>query len=269
MDVGTAKPPKPVLAEVPHALIDILDPAESYSVARFVDDALREVDAARTVGELPILVGGTGLYFRALEHGLAAMPQADPTIRAAIEQSASQRGWPALHQDLAGIDPESAAMIKPNDPQRITRALEVYQLTGKTRSAHWQSTNSPKLAGPIVKIALCPPQRTLLNAAIAERFHAMMAAGFLEEVQRLKLRPDLHAALPSIRAVGYRQLWAHLDGLTSLEAAVERGIIATRQYAKRQMTWLRSEAHCRWFDAQDPASFVAVAALIRAADWYC
>ncbi len=266
MDIGTAKPPKSVLAEAPHALIDILDPAESYSAARFVDDALREVAAARAAGALPVLVGGTGLYFRALEQGLAAMPEADAALRAAIEARASQLGWPALHQELAGIDPESAAMIKPNDPQRITRALEVYQLTGKTRSAHWQADNSPKLAGPIVKIALCPPQRALLHTAIAERFHAMMAEGFLAEVQRLKLRPDLHSALPSIRAVGYRQLWEHLDGLCGLEQAVERGIIATRQYAKRQMTWLRSEAHCHWFNAQDPDSFAHVLALIRAAD---
>jgi len=241
MDIGTAKPEAVTLARWPHALIDILDPAESYSAARFRDDAQALVKAARERGQLPVLVGGTGLYFRALENGLSDLPVADPAVRARWIQRAELNGWPALHAQLATVDAESALKIKPNDPQRILRALEIHTLTGRSRSALWAAPKSAGLAGPLVKIGLLPPERATLHESIAVRFRQMMAAGFLEEVRALKARGDLHADLPSIRAVGYRQLWEHLDGRCSLSDAVDRGIVATRQYAKRQITWLRSE----------------------------
>ena len=248
MDIGTAKPSRELLAQWPHALIDCLDPAESYSAARFREDALALVAAARAAGKLPVLVGGTGLYFRALENGLSDLPLADAAVRDRLSAEAATEGWPALYARLALIDTEAAAKIKPNDPQRILRALEIHALTGRTRSAHWADPRSPGLAVPIVKIGLLPPDRAVLHAAIAERFRQMMAQGFLDEVAALKARGDLHAGLPSIRAVGYRQLWAHLEGECTLAAAVEQGIAATRQYAKRQITWLRSETQLELID---------------------
>jgi len=241
MDIGTAKPSRDVLAQWPHGLINILDPAESYSAARFRDDAMALVVAARAAGRLPILVGGTGLYFRALENGLSDLPSADAALRERLQAQAALLGWPALHAQLSVLDAEAAELVKPNDPQRILRALEIHALTGRTRSQHWAAPKSAGLAGPLVKIGLMPPERTTLHAAIAERFHQMMAQGFLDEVRALKARGDLHASLPAIRAVGYRQLWEHLEGQCSLSVAIERGIIASRQYAKRQITWLRSE----------------------------
>lgn len=241
MDIGTAKLPRETLARWPHALIDILDPAESYSAARFRSDALALVAAARAANHLPILVGGTGLYFRALENGLSELPTADAALREQLTAEAAAIGWPALHARLAGIDPAAAEKIKPNDPQRILRALEIHHLTGRSRSAHWAEPKSAGLAGPIVKIGLLPLERASLHAVIAERFQQMISDGFVEEVQALIVRGDLHADLPAIRAVGYRQLWEHLHGECSLSSAIERGIIATRQYAKRQITWLNSE----------------------------
>lgn len=242
LDIGSAKPSRETLTRWPHALIDILDPAESYSAARFASDALQLVAEARAANRLPILVGGTGLYFRALEQGLSALPTADAALRAQLTAEAAAVGWPALHNRLATIDDTAARQIKPNDPQRILRALEIHALTGRSRSEHWAAPRSAGLAGPVVKIGLLPPDRNSLHATIAERFEQMMAAGFLEEVRALRARGDLHADLPSIRAVGYRQLWEHLSGEGSLSQAVERGIIATRQYAKRQITWMRSES---------------------------
>ncbi len=241
MDIGTAKPSRETLAQWPHALIDILDPAERYSAARFREHALALIAEARERRELPVLVGGTGLYFRALEFGLSALPEADAAIRAPLTARAALEGWPALHATLAGLDPAAAALIKPNDAQRILRALEIHALTGRSRSAHWADARSPALQGPLVKIGLLPPERATLHALIAQRFHQMMVAGLLDEVRRLKARGDLDASLPAIRSVGYRQLWEHLDGHCSLSVAVEQGIAATRQYAKRQITWLRSE----------------------------
>lgn len=241
MDIGTAKPSREILTAYPHALIDILDPAESYSAARFAADATALATAARAAGALPILVGGTGLYFRALENGLSDLPQADAATREALSTEAAALGWPALHARLATVDAEAAEKIKPNDPQRILRALEIHALTGRSRSAHWAAPKSAGLPGPIVKIGLLPPDRSVLHAAIGERFHAMMAQDLLDEVKALRARGDLHKDLPAIRAVGYRQLWEHLQGECSLSVAVERGIIATRQYAKRQITWLKSE----------------------------
>ena len=242
MDIGTAKLPQATLARWPHALIDILDPAESYSAARFRNDALALVAAARTANYLPILVGGTGLYFRALENGLSDLPTADAALREQLSAEAAAIGWSAMHARLATIDPLAAEKIKPNDPQRILRALEIHSLTGRSRSAHWAAPKSAGLAGPLVKIGLLPLQRAVLHAAIAERFQQMIDAGFVAEVQALIARGDLHKDLPAIRAVGYRQLWEHLQGECSLSTAIQHGIIATRQYAKRQMTWLRSES---------------------------
>lgn len=257
MDIGTAKLPRETLLRWPHGLIDILDPAESYSAARFRHDALALIAEARAANQLPILVGGTGLYFRALENGLSDLPVADAQVRGQLSAQAARVGWPALHAELALIDAAAAAKIKPNDPQRILRALEIHALTGLSRSAHWAAPKSAGLAGPIVKIGLLPPDRAALHAAIGERFHLMMEAGFLDEVRGLKARDDLHPELPSIRAVGYRQLWEHLSGACSLTDAVERGIIATRQYAKRQITWLRSEPALTLIDprASDAVSF--------------
>lgn len=248
MDIGTAKPDAATLARAPHALIDILDPAESYSAARFREDALALVAASRARGRLPILVGGTSLYFRALQYGLSELPAADAGVRARLEAEAAERGWPALHERLARLDPAAGAKIKPMDQQRIQRALEILELSGRPRSEHWAAPRSEGLPGPIIKLALMPPEREQLHAAIEQRFCQMMAAGFLDEVQALRARGDLNAALPSIRAVGYRQLWEHLDGRGSLSEAVERGVVATRQYAKRQITWLRSEADTEWID---------------------
>ena len=241
MDIGTAKLPREMLARWPHGLIDILDPAESYSAARFRDDAMALVAEARAANRLPILVGGTGLYFRALENGLSDLPVADTALREQLSAQAATQGWPAMHARLAAIDAEAAKQIKPNDPQRILRALEIHALTGRSRSQHWAAPKSAGLDGPLVKIGLLPPDRSVLHAVIGERFQQMMRDGFLEEVRQLKARGDLHKDLPSIRAVGYRQLWEHLAGECSLTDAIERGIIATRQYAKRQITWLRSE----------------------------
>lgn len=266
MDIGTAKPDAATLSRAPHALIDILDPAESYSAARFREDALRLVAQSRARGRLPILVGGTSLYFRALQYGLSDLPAADPIVRARLEAEAAAQGWPALHSRLAALDPAAGAKIKPNDQQRIQRALEILEVSGRPRSAHWAAPRSAGLPGTIVKIALMPPERGALHAAIAERFRQMMAAGFLDEVRALKARGDLHPALPSIRAVGYRQLWEHLEGQGSLIEAVERGVIATRQYAKRQITWLRSEADTEWIDPKTgDAALARVVERLRAA----
>ena len=251
MDIGTAKPPQEILQRWPHALIDILDPAESYSAARFRDDALALVATARRANRVPLLVGGTGLYYRALEHGLSALPPADAAVREFLTAEAASFGWPALHARLATIDVASAAKIAPNDPQRILRALEIHTLTGKSRSAHWEAPRWAALEGPVLKFGLLPPERSALHAAIAQRFQQMMEAGFLAEVQQLKARGDLHAELPSIRSVGYRQLWEHLQGQCSLSVAVEQGIAATRQYAKRQITWLRSETQLQLLNPRD------------------
>ena len=251
MDIGTAKPPPETLQRWPHGLIDILDPAESYSAARFRDDALALIATARSANRVPLLVGGTGLYYRALELGLSNLPPADAAVRENLTAEAQSLGWPALHARLATIDGASAAKIAPNDPQRILRALEIHVLTGKSRSAHWEAPRSAPLEGPLLKFGLLPPERSALHAAIAQRFQQMMEAGFLAEVQQLKARGDLHAELPSIRSVGYRQLWEHLEGQCSLSVAVEQGIAATRQYAKRQITWLRSETQLQLLNPRD------------------
>ncbi len=258
MDIGSAKPEPDVLARAPHRLIDFLDPAEPYSAARFREDALREIADIHAAGRIPLLVGGTMLYFRALFGGLSVLPPADLAVRARLEAEAASEGWAALHARLAVVDPEAAARIHPNDPQRIQRALEVHELTGVPLSELQRQTAGEAPPYRFVKLAVAPAERAILHQRIAERFRAMLAAGLVEEVERLFRRGDLHPALPSIRAVGYRQVWQYLAGELDYEAMVERGIIATRQLAKRQFTWLRSEPEAVWFDSLSADLFPAV-----------
>jgi tRNA dimethylallyltransferase len=237
MDIGTAKPSAAELAAVPHHLIDILDPPEAYSAARFAADARRLIGEINARGRLALLVGGTMLYFKALVDGLDTLPEADAAVRAQLDARAAAEGWPALHAELARVDPATAARLAPLDAQRIQRALEVWQLTGRPLSAHHGQRAVPGL--PLRLVALEPASRAWLHERIAQRFDAMLAAGFIDEVRALRARGDLHPDLPSMRCVGYRQAWQALDegDLTPLR---ERGIAATRQLAKRQLTWLRS-----------------------------
>jgi len=243
LDIGSAKP------DYPHHLIDIRDPAQPYSAADFVTDAVPLIDQIVAEGKVPILVGGTMLYFKALLEGLNEMPSADPAMRAQIEGEAEREGWPALHAKLQEVDPVSAARIHPNHSQRLARALEVYRTSGIPLSdwqSHQQAPPLPTERFRLLQIALCPQDRSVLHERIAARFEHMLAAGFLAEVRQLHQRGDLHADLPAIRAVGYRQLWEHLEGAVSLDEAITRGIAATRQLAKRQLTWLRKWPDLAW-----------------------
>lgn len=239
MDIGTAKPPPEALARAPHHLIDIVEPSEPYSAGRFRKDALRVMREITGRGRVPLLVGGTMLYFRALREGLAPMPPADPALRASIDREAARRGWPALHAELGRLDPAAARRIHPNDAQRIQRALEVVRSTGRPLS-RWQAAPARPLPYRTLSIALVPADRGRLHARIRARFLRMVEAGFLAEVRRLRARGDLRAVSPSMRCVGYRQAWAHLEGALSDTEWVERGIVATRQLARRQLTWLRA-----------------------------
>jgi tRNA dimethylallyltransferase len=248
LDIGTAKPSAAERGRIPHHLIDICDPADSYSAGRFVQDALAHIGAIHGRGRVPLLVGGTMLYFRALLRGLAPLPQASAERRRDIDARAVREGWPALHAELARLDPQAAARISPNDPQRIQRALEVCYETGQTLSDLHRQTVSALNAGPVWQWALVPGERGRLHARLESRFYSMLAQGFLEEVRALHVRGDLNASLPAIRAVGYRQLWSHLQGEISLEEATRGGIAATRQLAKRQLTWIRSERSLQWLD---------------------
>ncbi len=243
MDIGTAKPSAAERASVAHHLIDILDPLQAYSAARFVADARALIEQIHARGRLPLLVGGTMLYYKALRDGLDEMPPADPTVRAALDAEAAERGWPALHAELARVDPATAARLPPGDAQRIQRALEVWRVSGRPLSA-WQrgpqaGAQAQAWAASLPLVSLEPASRAWLHQRIAERFDAMLAAGFLDEVQALRARGDLHPELPSMRCVGYRQAWAALEA-GSLQGLREAGIAATRQLAKRQLTWLRS-----------------------------
>ncbi|ALD98803.1 MULTISPECIES: tRNA (adenosine(37)-N6)-dimethylallyltransferase MiaA [Pseudomonas syringae group] len=259
MDIGTAKPSKAQLAEYPHRLIDILDPAQSYSAADFRSDALAAMAEITARGNIPLLVGGTMLYFKALLDGLADMPAADAQVRAQLEADAQSFGWQSLHDQLAVVDPVSAARIHPNDPQRLIRALEVYRVSGMSMTAHReqqtaQSTEAAasgrqQLPYTVANLAIAPADRKVLHQRIALRFEQMLDQGFLDEVLALRSRGDLHSGLPSIRAVGYRQVWDHLDGKLTRDEMQERGIIATRQLAKRQFTWLRSWDDLHWLDS--------------------
>jgi tRNA dimethylallyltransferase len=240
LDIGSAKPPRTLRERIPHHLVDICDPTESYSAGRFVTDALGCIAQIHARRRVPLLVGGTMLYIRALMYGLAPLPQASVELRAQLDERAAREGWPALHIELSRIDPQAAARIAPNDSQRIQRALEVCYTTGRPISELQRATVSP-LGGLRLKYwALAPKNRTVLHERLSTRFRSMMAAGFLEEVRGLHQRGDLTARHPAMRCVGYRQLWAHLDGEYGLEEAEQRGIFATRQLAKRQLTWLRA-----------------------------
>ena len=248
MDIGTSKPSAVIRAAVPHHLIDVCDPAETYSAGRFRRDALALIGAIRARGRVPLLVGGTLLYFRTLTRGIAPLPEADAGLRAALDRRARSVGWPALHAELAGRDPVAAARIRPADGQRIQRALEVLELTGERLSDLQRRATPAPL--DFAAFALVPGDREALYGRIDRRFLAMMEAGLLDEVCALRARPDLHADLPSLRSVGYRQLWAHLEGTCSLAESVAAAQRATRNLAKRQLTWLRSEA--QWQPIREP-----------------
>ena len=265
MDIGTAKPTLDERQGVPHHLIDILDPAESYSTGRFQRDALALMADISRRGRLPILAGGTMLYFRGLIHGLSSLPTADEAIRRQIEDEAARHGWAFLHAELARVDPDSAARIHPNDPQRIQRALEVFRCSGRTLTEHFQATSSAKPEYRIQRIIVAPASRESLHHRIRERLISMFKQGFVEEVRRLQARGDLHRDLPSMRAVGYRQVLDYLDGIYDEREALERAVIATRQFAKRQMTWLRREEGVGRYVAEDSAVLTRVLADIRTA----
>lgn len=253
LDIGAAKPTRAELALVPHHLIDLREPWQPYSAAEFASDARSAIDGIVSRGRLPILAGGTGLYFRALLHGLASMPEADAAIRARITEEARLRGWGALHAELASIDPQAAARIHATDAQRIQRALEVWRVSGRPISDWQRRSSSSRLPLRVLKLVLSPADRGVLHGRIEQRFDAMLQAGFLDEVRRLRDRPELRAHpapldLPALRAVGYRQAWEHLDGSVDPATFRDRAIFATRQLAKRQLTWLRGELDARWLD---------------------
>lgn len=253
MDIGTAKPSKAELALAPHRLIDICDPAESYSAANFRTDALREMQEISAQGKIPLLVGGTMLYYKALLEGLSPLPSADEKVRSEIEAKAALIGWGGLHQELSKIDPISAQRINPNDSQRINRALEVFYLTGKTLT-ELTAQKGEALPYDILQFAIAPEQREVLHRRIEQRFHKMIELGFQQEVEKLYRRPDLNENLPSIRCVGYRQMWEYLRGDYDHDEMVFRGICATRQLAKRQITWLRGwTSPIQWLDSLQPA----------------
>ena len=250
MSIGTAKPDKETLAKAPHRLIDFLDPSQAYSAADFRRDALREMAEITANGNIPVLVGGTMLYYRALENDLAKLPSANPDIRKKIDQEAEEQGWGILHQRLEQVDPDSAIRIHPNDTQRIQRALEVYEITGKSLTSLHKAAKHDTLPYRLLKIALIPDDREWLRERAAMRFEQMIEEGFLEEVQHLYDRRDLNPDLPSIRCVGYRQAWEYLNSNIDFNEMKNRAIVATRQLAKRQMTWLRSEKEVSRYDAQ-------------------
>lgn len=251
MDIGSAKPDAATLAQAPHRLIDFLDPAQPYSAAEFRTDALREMADITAAGRIPLLVGGTMLYFRALEYGLSALPEANPTIRARLEAEAATHGWQALHERLASIDPVAAQRIHPNDPQRLQRALEVFELTGKSLTELQQAAWHDPCPYALFKIALIPENRAWLHARLEQRFDQMLTQGVVDEVRQLLARGDLNTHLPAIRSVGYRQIWDYLINEIDYNQMRDRAIVATRQLAKRQMTWLRSEKGIVSFDPQE------------------
>jgi len=255
MNIGTGKPDAATLARAPHRLIDFLDPAQAYSASAFREDALREMQAVSEVGKIPLLVGGTMLYFKALRDGLAKMPPSDEGIRQDILEQGQREGWAAVHAQLQAIDPDSAARIHPNDPQRLQRALEVYRVSGVTMTElHRREKEGGQAALPfdLHFFAIQPDDRAVLHERIARRFKGMVDQGLVAEVERLYGRGDLDLGMPSMRAVGYRQVWQHIAGEISFDAMVEQGIIATRQLAKRQITWMRSWDNLRIFNSETP-----------------
>ena len=263
LNIGAAKPDAETLARAPHKLIDIRDPEENYSAGEFVIDAQREIDAAHESGRLPILAGGTMLYFRSLTEGMADMPAANVDVRKRIDKIAAAQGWPAMHARLTEIDPVAAERINANDSQRIQRALEVYEVSGRTLSA-WHADQKREVpAYQYLKLALIPQDRAVLHSRIEQRLTQMIAGGFVDEVRSLRQRPGLTAAHSSTRSVGYRQFWQYLDGDFDLETATFKALVATRQLAKRQLTWLRSESEMLVIDPLEADAFVAISAAIR------
>lgn len=252
MDIGTAKPDADMQARAPHRLINLIDPSEAYSAATFRKDALREMADITAAGRIPLLVGGTMMYFKFLRDDSASLPEADETIRQQLLEDGLRDGWPALHARLAEVDPQSAERLAPMDSQRIQRALEVYLVSGKTLTQHWAEQQSEPLPYQVVNLAVCPTERKRLHERIEQRFHDMLAQDFVSEVQRLRERGDLNKNMPSIRCVGYRQVWDYLDGEYGYDDMVAKGVAATRQLAKRQITWLRSWPDLHWLDTDDP-----------------
>ena len=250
MDIGTAKPNAEELAKAPHRLIDIIDPAESYSMADFRSDALAHIKELHAQGKVPLLVGGTMMYFKGLLEGLSPLPEADEAVRAQLENEAKEQGWPALHQQLQQIDPQAAAKINANDSQRINRALEVYRISGKTMT-ELQQNKAQALDFPVYQFAIAPSDRKVLHQRIEKRFKIMLEQGFENEVLSLYNRDDLHPDLPSIRCVGYRQMWDYIAGEIDYDEMVFRGVAATRQLAKRQLTWLRGWSDLTWLESGD------------------
>jgi len=256
MDIGTAKPDEAILRRAPHGLIDIREPVQSYSAAEFREDALVEMAAITSRGRTPLLTGGTMLYFKALSGGLANLPAANHEVRARIEKQARTVGWRALHSELTAKDPETAARIHPNDPQRIQRALEVIELSGRKMSElHRQQRHRKSVDGPgrdwgyrVLKIVICPQPRRALHSRIERRFYQMLDQGFMDEMKALRARGDLDPSMPSMRCVGYRQAWSYLDGESTFEEMCQKALAATRQLAKRQLTWLRRESGALWYD---------------------
>ncbi|NNK04592.1 MAG: tRNA (adenosine(37)-N6)-dimethylallyltransferase MiaA [Xanthomonadales bacterium] len=254
MDIGTAKPDAETLRRAPHRLVDIRDPSESYSAADFRSDALREMKSITDAGRIPLLAGGTMLYFNALEHGLSELPAADPRVRESLEKQAGEIGWKAMHEILRQMDPAAASRIHPNDPQRIQRALEVIAISGQPMSELQREMAGEALKYDIHKVIISPEPRSILHERIARRFDLMLQASFIEELKSLYSRPDLTADMPAMRAVGYRQGWQWLAGDLSFEEMREKAIAATRQLAKRQLTWLRREGVPIWYDLQAEGS---------------
>lgn len=261
MDIGTAKPTADELAKYPHRLINLRDATQSYSAADFCHDALIEIDLIRANNRIPLLVGGTMMYFKSLIEGISPLPAADSDVRQKIEAEAEQDGWQAMHEKLQEVDSVSAKRIHPNDPQRITRALEVFRLTGSSLTALTEIKGA-KLGGDIVQLAITPQERSTLHARIELRYQQMIEQGFEQEVIKLKARGDLHENLPSIRCVGYRQMWQHLNGEFDHKEMVFRGVCATRQLAKRQLTWLRSWQNLHWLTTEDKTNLEQVLALV-------
>jgi tRNA dimethylallyltransferase len=263
LDVGTAKPNPAVRRRVPHHLIDVCDPSASYSAARFRADASTAIEAIRARGRLPLLVGGTGLYFRALERGLAALPAADDDLRRALATELARDGSEALHARLAQVDAAAAARIHPRDPQRVLRALEVHAQTGRPLTALWRERRLAPLAPPPLKLALAPRARAVLHRRLEQRFHDMLDRGLVNEVRALRARGDLTAASPALRSVGYREVWRYLEGELGWEEMVTRALAATRQLAKRQLTWLRREPGVAWLEGEHDAALAAVGDALR------
>jgi len=251
MDIGSAKPDAQTLALAPHHLINICDPLEAYSAARFRADALRLMAQITASGKVPLLVGGTMMYYKALMEGLAPLPASEPILRQGLEQEIQEHGLLAMHQRLCGIDPVAGARISAADPQRITRAMEVFLLTGETLTSHWARQKQQQLPYQVTSIGVWPEDRALLHQRIEQRFEAMLGQGFEQEVKSLMARKDLHLDLPSMRCVGYRQMWQHLSGEYDYATMQDKGIVATRQLAKRQLTWLRSWPQLHTFDSLD------------------